>query len=37
MSDIATLDPTTGVWAGESEGVLPIGVDGKETVEKILV
>ena len=33
----AVLDPTSGVWAGEREGVLPIGLDGKETVERILI
>ena len=30
------LDPTFGVWQGESEGVLPIGVDGIKRIEEML-
>ena len=30
------LDPTTGVWRGESAGVLPIGAHGIESIEQML-
>ncbi|MCQ3812333.1 MAG: hypothetical protein KTV68_17475 [Acidimicrobiia bacterium] len=30
------LDPTVGVWQGESDGVLPIGADGIEAIEQML-
>lgn len=30
------LDPTIGVWQGESKGVLPIGADGIGTIEQML-
>ena len=30
------LDPTTGVWQGESKGVLPIGAEGIGTIEELL-
>ena len=32
----AVLDPTAGVWQGESEGVSPIGTDGMESIEQML-
>ena len=30
------LDPTSGVWQGENEGVLPIGADGISSIERML-
>ncbi len=30
------LDPTSGVWQGEGEGILPIGADGIESIEQLL-
>lgn len=30
------LDPTSGVWQGENEGVLPIGADGIASIERML-
>lgn len=30
------LEPTSGVWQGESDGVLPIGVNGLQSIEAML-